>query len=90
MKLIIRTHVKNEERLQLLKQSIVSAQSQDFKDIVIVDDQSPLKEKVKELVKSLNVSDYVLTEGKPDTKNGFYYSYRCNARKYYFSKTKKR
>lgn len=74
MQLIIRTHIKNEERLKLLKQSIESAQSQDFKDIIIVDDQSPLQEKVKDLVKSLDVTDYVLTEGKPDTKNGFYYS----------------
>lgn len=75
---IIRTHVKNQERFELLQRSVDSWFSHDLNSLgslTIVNDQSP--DSGSDMIQSFcedNNIKYILTSGKPDTKNGLYYS----------------
>jgi hypothetical protein len=67
MNTIIRTHVKNESRLQLLKRTIQSAVDKklnEIGDIYIVDDQSPMQKEVIDLVRVVKIKEAEDTFGK--------------------------
>jgi hypothetical protein len=70
---VIRTHVRNEKRLELLKRTIQSAKDKKLYTlggIYVLDDGSPLKDRVRSLCYEMDV-DYIPATLKPgDTKNG--------------------
>lgn len=81
---IIRTHVKNELRLQVLERTILSWYDKELYslgDLFIVDDQSPLEREIINLIENINNKKlpgnpitYFRTQGQGDTKNGLYWS----------------
>lgn len=73
MKVSIRAHVKNQNRLNLLRGTIESCKKAGFTKIQVIDDQSPFGE-IGALCESLKV-DYFRTNGEPSTKNGLYWSF---------------
>lgn len=76
MNTIIRTHVKNQKRLNTLDRMIRSWYDKKldiFGDLWIVDDNSPMQKELEEWA-WLNGVKYDHAGGKPDTKNGLYYS----------------
>lgn len=75
MKTIIRTHVKNDERLALLARTIQSAYRAVGPDILVVDDQSPMGKDVRLICNNFKV-EYRRTEYQPCTKNGLYWSFK--------------
>jgi len=77
LKCIIRTHVKHQGRLQILRDTIISARAAGFSKILVVDDQSPFRG----LVALTSISEgcwYFLTTGTPGTKNGLYWSLKMD------------
>jgi len=80
MDTVIRTHVKNKERLNLLERTIVSCLEKnlyDLGEIKIVNDNSPLTNDVHTLCNkySLKCHDTIYA---PDTKNGLFESLRIS------------
>lgn len=76
MNTIIRTHVKNDERLKTLERELKSWYDKEMYqlgDLFIVDDGSPCGEDVNRLALVYN-AHYSKTQGEPDTKNGLYWS----------------
>ena len=74
---IIRTHCQNTNRLSLLERTIKSCIDKCLTDMTIADDNSPLKEQVKDLAAKYNIK-YILGEYKPSTNQGL-----CNSLKVY-------
>jgi len=74
MKFIIRTYVKNEERLRLFEKSIISLKLAGINNITVIDDQSPLEKEVQNVCMENAIEKYVRTVGKSDTINGLYSS----------------
>ncbi len=75
---VLRTHIKNTQRLEVLKKTIKSWYAQEMNflgDLYIVDDQSPMQNEVIHLVNRYN-AHYLRTTGEGDTKNGLYWSLR--------------
>lgn len=73
---VIRTHVKNKERLSTLErmvQSWIDKQLYDLGTLTIVDDGSPMREELVRLVGKYQIN-YFPTYYAPDTKNGLAYS----------------
>lgn len=77
MKAIIRTHVRNPQRLELLKNTIRSARRVGIHRVMVIDDQSPLMVDVRVLCAE-EKCEYLLTKGTPGTKNGLYWSLRMD------------
>lgn len=73
MKVAIRTHVKNQERVDLLIKTIDSCKRAGFSTIIVIDDQSPLGV-VESICVEMKVK-YFKTTGIPSTKNGLYWSF---------------
>lgn len=76
---VIRTYVKNQQRLNTLNRTIESWNSKgmsEFGKLIIVDDISPMAKEVKALAETHKLT-YYLCDGEPDTKNGLYHSLLC-------------
>jgi hypothetical protein len=76
---VIRTHIKNEKRLETLERTILSWRDKhldDLGELYLVDDTSPMRLHVKELAVKYGANYYLCT-GEPDTKNGLYHSLKC-------------
>jgi len=81
MDTIIRCHVKNPQRLEGLQRELQSwfdKKMFELGDIYVIDDNSPMREEVKDLCKLAGVTEFIPAKGKPDTKNGLYYSLLAN------------
>ncbi len=82
MDTIIRTHVKTQERLNLLERTIKSAVDKGLTTIGsvwIVDDGSPMAAQVQELAAKWGIQA-IKNDGIPSTKNGLYGALRfCKA-----------
>lgn len=79
MHTIIRTHVKNEARLNLLARTIESALNKGLEDlgsILVADDHSPLGDKVRRLCEAMAVEYHGSMGLKGSTKNGLVSSFR--------------
>jgi len=77
---IIRTHIKNHKRLELLERTIVSwhdKQLYDLGELYIIDDTSPLQDELLDLLRNFQIK-YKRSNNTPDTKNGLYESLKID------------
>jgi hypothetical protein len=76
MEIVIRTHIKNIERLNLLEKtinSVIDKQLTDLGELKIFDNSSPMKQEVMELCGKYKIS-YNTNNYPSDTKGGLYSS----------------
>jgi hypothetical protein len=79
MNTVIRAHIKNDRRLDDLREEIISwNRNKLYKlgDLYIVDDGSPMRHELMDLCRNFEAI-YVKADGIPDTKNGLYASLKA-------------
>lgn len=80
MNIIIRSHARDMERIKLLDRTLNSLFTQEMNtlgNVFIVDNNSPLHEEVRAVVRSYSIGG-VFTKSDPDTKGGLYQSMLLN------------